>query len=191
MQVDVTADTKRLSRDLTAIKAALPRITARAINELAVWARSQTIKATAADLRLPQKVIRKTTRRGAEVDRFRLVRAVRGIPVAKLRVRSSGIQVTDVAGAWIGRKPGKGGGVKAKGGRFYRGAFKAPVGGKLRVWKRRGPKRLPIFLPRIGTRDAMLRTFERHIMRGQGPQIFRQRFARLAQRELAKAGIPA
>lgn len=190
IEVNVVGDVKQLSRDLGRIKAAVPRITARAINELATYARKETIDQTSKDLRLPRKVIAKTTRRGAEVDRFRLSRATVGRAIATLRVISAGIQVTDVAGAWTGRKPGQKGGVKAKGGRFYKGAFKAPApGGKVRVFKRRGAERKPLFLPRIGTRDAMLRTFDAKISGGKGAQVFKQRFERLATLELAKAGI--
>jgi len=190
IEINVTCDLKQFTRDLRAIKSAIPRITSRALNELATYARKETIDETASQLRLPRKVIAKTKRRGSEVDRFKLNRASTAIAIASLRVISEGIQVTDVAGAWTGRKAGQGGGVKAKGGRFYRGAFKAPApGGQVRVWKRRGQERLPVFLPRIGTRDAMLRTFDTKINRGQGPQIFRQRFQRLANLELAKAGL--
>jgi hypothetical protein len=190
LEINVTGDVKQLARDLGRIRAAVPRITARAINELATYARKQTIDETAKELRLPRKVIAKTQRRGSEVDRFRLSRASAGRAIATLRVISSGIQVTDVAGAWTGRKPGQGGGVKAKGARFYKGAFKAPApGGKVRVFKRRGSERKPVFLPRIGTRDAMLRTFDQKISGGQGRAVFKQRFERLATLELAKAGI--
>lgn len=190
IEVNVTGDVKQLSRDLGRIKAAIPRITSRAINELATFARKQTIDQTAADLKLPRKVIAKTRRRGSEVDRFRLSRASAGRAIATLQVISAGIQVTDVAGAHIGRRPGQRGGVKAKGGRFYRGAFKAPApGGTVRVFKRQGPERTPVFLPRIGTRDAMLRVFDQKINSGQGAQVFKQRFERLATLELAKAGI--
>ena len=190
ISINVKADVEKLSRDLSVIKSAIPRITSRALNELAVWARKETINQTASDLRLPRNVIAKATRRGQKIDRFRLSRANKARLTATLNVLSEGIQVTEVAGAWIGRKPGQGGGVKAKGGRFYKGAFKAPApGGKVRVWKRKGPKRLPIFLPRIGTRDAMIRTFDRRVSSGQGVQVFRQRFERLANLELAKAGI--
>lgn len=190
IEINVVGDVKLLARDLQKIKAAIPRITSRAINELATYARKETIDETAKELRLPRKVIAKTTRRGSEVDRFRLSKATTGRAIATLKVISAGIQVTDIAGAWIGRKPGQKGGVKAKGARFYRGAFKAPApGGKVRVFKRQGPDRKPVFLPRIGTRDAMLRTFDRKINGGQGRAVFKQRFDRLATLELAKAGI--
>ncbi len=190
IEINVTGDVKRLQKDLRAIRDAVPKITYRAINELATWARKETIDTTAKTLRLPRLTIAKTTRRGVKRDRFRLTKAVRANATATLRVISEGIQVTDVAGAHTGRKPGQGGGVKAKGGRFYKGAFKAPApGGKIRVWKRKGKARLPIFLPRIGTRDAMLRTFDRRINSGQGADVFRQRFQRLAALELAKAGL--
>lgn len=189
ISINVKADVEQLSRDLRAIEAVIPKITTQALNELAVWARKETINQTAADLRLPRNVIAKATRRGQKVDRFRLSRANRNRQTATLSVLSEGIQVTEVAGAWIGRRPGQGGGVKAKGGRFYQGAFKAPVKGRERVWKRQGPQRLPIFLPRIGTRSAMLKTFDTRISSGQGVQVFRQRFERLASVELAKVGI--
>lgn len=190
IEINVVGDAREMARDLDRIRAAVPRITSRAINELATWARKETIDATAEALRLPRQTIAKTTRRGSTVDRFRISKAVVGRAVATLRVISEGIQVTDVAGAWIGRKPGQGGGVKAKGGRFYKGSFKAPApGGQVRVFKRRGKERLPVFLPRIGTRSAMIKVFEQKISGGQGATVFRQRFERLATFELAKAGI--
>lgn len=190
IEINVTGDVRTLSRDLKAIKGAIPRITSRAINELAVYARKETIDTTAKELRLPRKVIAKTQRRGVEVDRFRIAKATAANPVATMRVLSAGIQVTAVAGAWVGRQAGQKGGVKAKGGRFYRGAFKARApGGRTVVFKRQGPERKPLFLPRIGTRDAMLRTFDAKVNSGQGATVFRQRFERLANLELARAGI--
>ena len=190
IEIDVTADTKAMSRDLRRIHQAIPRITARAINELATWARKETINETATKLRLPKKTVAKTTRRGSTVDRFKLRKATPSIPVATLTVISAGIQVTDVAGAWIGRKPGQKGGVKAKGGRFYRGAFKAPAkGGTVRVFKRQGPDRKPLMLPRIGTKQAMEGAFAAKVAGAAGTSLFRQRFQRLAAYELQKAGV--
>lgn len=190
VEIDVQADVKRMARDLVKIKAAIPTITFRAVNELATWARKEVIDETADKLRLPKTIIQNTTRKGQKKPRFALSKASRNIPVATLRVISAGIQVTDVAGAWIGRKPGQKGGVKAKGGRFYRGAFKAPAkGGTIRVFKRRGPDRKPLFLPRIGTRKQMEDAFRVKVEGGQGAEVFRQRFDRLARYELAKAGI--
>lgn len=190
VEINVVGDAREMSRDLRAIRAAIPRITVRSVNELATWARKETIDQTAKELKLPRSVVAKTTRRGSTVDRFKLLKATTGNAVARLRVLSAGIQVTDVAGAWTGRKPGQGGGVKAKGGRFYRGAFKAPApGGSVRVFKRRGASRKPIFLPRIGTRKAMLEVFGARIAGGAGAQVFRQRFNRMANLELARAGI--
>ncbi len=187
LEINVKADVAAARRELAAIRAKIPSITARALNETAVWARKTTIDKTASDLRLPRKNIAKTTRRGEEVDRFRLVRANRARLESRLRVISAGIQVTDVAQAWIGRKPGAGGGVKARGGRFYRGAFKAPgPGGKVRVWKRRGKQRLPIFLPRIGTRKAMETAFDQLAGSEAARRVFLQRFDRLARFELRK-----
>jgi len=190
VEINVVADTKAMARDLSRIKAAIPRITSRAVNELATYARKKTIDETASTLDLPKRVVAKTKRRSATVDRFRLFRATQAIAIARLQVSGDGIQVTDVAGAHIGRKPGQGGGVKAKGGRFYKGAFKAKApGGAVRVFKRRGAERKPLFVPRIGTRVAMLKTFEKHVNSGQGVRVFRKRFNRLAVFELAKAGI--
>lgn len=187
LSIDVRGDVAKAKRSLSRIRGAIPRITARAINELATYARSTTIRETARDLKLPQPVIRKTTRKGSTVDRFRLTRATPRYLTARITARSEGIQVTDVAGIQLKRK---GGGVKAKGGRFYKGAFKAPApGGKIRVWKRRGPERLPVFLPRIGTRQKMLDAFQRKVDSPAGRTVFRQRFDRLARFELAKAGL--
>lgn len=187
--ISVQGDVKELSRDLKAIRASIPRITSRALNELATWGRKEMVDETATELRLPRQVIAKTTRKGEKADRFRILKASPALLMAQLVARSEGIQVTDVAGAWTGRKPGQGGGVKAKGGRFYRGAFKAPVKGRERVWKRRGPARLPIFLPRIGTRSTMLKTFDKYVAGERGTAIFRQRFQRLANLELQRRGF--
>lgn len=191
VQIDVTSDAKLMARDLKRIRAAIPKITSRAVNELATWARKETIRETAGKLRLPRKVIAKTTRKGNQVDRFALRRATANTPIATLTVISAGIQVSDVAGAWIGRKPGQKGGVKAKGGRFYRGTFKGKArgAGTERVWKRTGPDRKPLMLPRIGTKKAMEAAFEAKVSGSKGTALFRERFQRLAAYELAKAGI--
>lgn len=188
--INVTGDVKRLSKDLGKIKSAIPRITSKAVNELSVWAKDETINKVASNLKLPKQVISRTTRGGRKVPRFALRRARVGYPVATLNIISSGIQVTDVAGAWIGKKPGQGGGVKAKGGRFYKGAFKGrSAGGTVRVFKRRGPARGNLFLPRIGTRVEMGRVYARYIEGDIGRRVFKDRFNLIANAELAKAGF--
>ena len=190
IEINVTSDLKEMQRDLQAIRSRLPSLTAQAVNALASWARQETIDQTAKELRLPKARISTATREGARVPRFRLTRASPALPIARLSVLSAGIQVTEVAGAWTGRKPGQGGGVKAQGGRFYKGAFKGKAkGGKVRVWKRQGDERLPVFLPRIGTRKAMEKTFAQYVDGPKGVAFFRRKFDELAKRALAKAGV--
>ncbi|MBN8279069.1 MAG: phage tail protein [Gammaproteobacteria bacterium] len=194
--IDVKSELDQMRRDLSAIRQAIPRITAQALNETATYARKATIDETARVLRLPRKVIATTTRGREKVERFRLYKANRDRLEATLQVISKGIQVTDVAGAWVGRRPGRGGGVKAKGGRFYQGAFKARAGrsGDIRVFKRqvRGGTRVgrtPLFLPRIGARKGMEAAFGRMVGGEAGRRIFAQRFNRLADFALKSRGF--
>lgn len=189
--ISVVGDVKEISRDLAAIKKSIPRITGTSLNQLATWARSQVIAETAREMRLPKSVVSQTirTKKGVSTPtpRFRLVRASTYKPIAELIAVSKGIQVTDIAGAWVGRKPGQGGGVKAKGGRFYKGAFKAKAaGGTVRVWKRTGKERLPIFLPRVGINERLIRAFNTRVAGLSGTAEFRRLFKAAADRELAK-----
>lgn len=191
LELNVTGNLDVITRDIKKIKASIPRLTQTSINALGTWARREVIKETSKELRLPVKAISQTIRNGKAVPRFTLYKARAGTPVVRLVAISAGIQVTDIAGNWIGRKPGQGGGVKAKGGRFYKGAFKAPApGGTIRVWKRKpGSKRLPIFLPRVGVNDRMIRAFDAKVAGIPGSDEFNRLFRLATERELRKLGF--
>lgn len=203
-EINVKADMQAMKKDLQRIKKAIPTITARATNELAVWARTEAIRKAAAEIGQTQSVVKFTVRRDKRTQRFALTKATRGLPIARLRINSEGIQFTDIA---LGAKnpwnvPGRkhtrrGGGVKLKGGRFQPGAFKgrARGKGKERVWLARSeaspvnPGKKKLGLPRIGLRQRFGEIWQREISGQKGALVFRQRFQRMADYELRKAGF--
>ena len=164
----------------------IPVATSRAINETLVTVRKDATEEVANELRLPKTVVRK--RRGASGnvvgDRVRLKRARRTSLVGRAEVGLRGILVAEVAGAQTKA------GVKAKGGRLYRGAFKQTVRGRTGfVLKRITRARYPTFAPRIGVRRRLMSAFEKRITGGEGRRIFIQRYRRLMQREIRKKGF--
>jgi len=202
IEINVTANTKAMERDFRAIKSKLPSIAAAALNKLGNYAKLQVIGETARDLRLSPDVIAKTVKDGNKVPRFALTRASPKYLVSTLSAKSAGIQVTQIAGANIkprnvaGRshKNTAGGGTKAKGSRFYPGAFKATVKGVSRVWimrselsaknPRKGKYKLGLL--RIGVNDQFLRAFKRKVEGPIGTAFFVREYRIAAERALGR-----
>lgn len=205
IDISVTADVRAMQRDLKAIKAKLPSIAAASLNKLANHAQKEVISETAAQLRLPKSVVSKTVKDKAPAPRFRLSRASPKYLVATLKANSAGIQVTQIAGANIKPRnvPGRshkntaGGGTKAKGSRFYPGAFKARKGGVQRVWIMRSelssvnprPGKYKLGLLRIGINDRFLRAFKDKVEGPQGSAFFRREYLKAAERAISRAAI--
>ncbi len=187
LSVNVSGDLKKLTRHLNATqKRVLPSVTIQSVNQVARDARKDSIKKVATDLRLPQKNIRKRFNARGEVkgDRVQYFKASRYNKSALLRVYHRGISVSQIAGAQTKR------GLKAKGGRLYVGAFKLKSG-RLQglVFKRRGKKRLPVFLPRISVRAQLEDQFNRRMTGALARRNFLNIFQTKLRKRLAKLRV--
>lgn len=182
----VKVDTRELERAFKQIEKKLPSVTAKAINETAVYARKNAEKQTAQDLKVPLKLIRKRLNVNGEVkgDRSTLIRAYRNRLAATLDVYMRGIPVGQIANKPTKRQRTRPG-VKAKGGRFYQGAFYAPGAAPHGfIFKRRSNKRL--MMPKVGVRKRLSKHFEYYILGTAGTNEFKKRWNRLANYELSK-----
>lgn len=186
MPLSVKVDTRELERAFKKINKRIPSVTARAINESATWARSRSEKETAAALSLPLKQIRKRFKITGEVkeDRTRLRKANRTRLTATLDIYVRGIPVGQIA-AKPTKRQNRRPGVKAKGGRLYRGAFYAPGASPHGyVFKRR--KSGQLMMPKIGVRRIIDNRFKKYLISFIGTAEFRKRWQRLALFELSK-----
>lgn len=160
----------------------IPRYAASSLNETAAFVRKTAVNNIATRLKLPRRVVSKRIALdgSAKSDRIKIRRATPGYLTATLNTYVRGIPVTNVAG--VQTKPrGGGGGVKAKGGRFYEGAFKA----KRQVFKRRGPERTPLMVPKIGVREQIDKEMQT-LFAGAGRSEFKRRLERRLQFELTR-----
>lgn len=176
----VQGDVQKITRHLSETeRRIIPSVSVQALNEVARTARTEGIKEAAQKLRLTATIIRRRFDLGgnAKGDRIEFLRASSGRPSALLRVYHRGIPVGQVAGAQVMRK---GGGVKAMGKRFYQGAFKA----KGLVFKRKGPGRLPLMVPKISVRKTLEESFGKRMVGVEGQRRFRQVFAARLDRRL-------
>lgn len=111
----------------------MPRAVVSALNKTAPLARTRTIKGTAKQTKIQQKLIRQRVfvRRATTRTMTASIRAyTRGVGVIHMKPRDTG------KGGWKNRR---GSGVKAAGGRQYRNAFVAKTpGGKKQVFERTG-----------------------------------------------------
>lgn len=166
-----------------------PTLLASTLNRVATVAKRETINAVAKDLRLPRRVVANRLGRDGRIkeDRFRLTRASRFNLNVSLSVYARGLPVYQVAGHQLRRK---GGGVKAKGGRFYQGAFKVASGRHAgMVFKRRGPERRPVFMPKIGVRQKLRKRGDEYIVEPRGQEIFRRMYYERLRIEMGKYGV--
>lgn len=186
MPISVSVNTRELEAAFAEIKKRLPTVTARAMNETAAWARKNAEKDAARELDLPLKLVRKRLTVDGEVkeDRAKIRKANRSNLTTTLDVYVRGIPVGQIA-LKPTKRQNKRPGVKAKGGRLYRGAFYSP--GAVPhgfVFKRRRSGRLMV--PKVGVREILNRFFELYLT---GPAFiaeFRRRWNRLASFELEK-----
>jgi len=186
MTITVKVDTSQLDAAFKEIKKRLPTVTARAINETTAWAKKNAEKDAARELDVTLKLIRKRLKVTGEVkeDRARVRKANRSHLTSSLEVYVRGIPVGQIA-AKPTKRQNRRPGVKAKGGRLYRGAFYAP--GAVPhgfVFKRRRSGRL--MMPKVGVRKVLERFFELYTAGPAGVAEFRRRWNRLASFELSK-----
>jgi len=171
--LQVNLDLKELRSTNKQIQKAAQRAARLAINETATSAKSEAIKQTAREYGFAPKFVRyrwssmlsggKPVRKG---ERMKLIKANKSRLSASINVHLRGLPVSVIAGAQIKQTRGwtKGAqqrgsrqfGVKAKGGRFYKQAFKDSKG---RVFKRRDNGK-GIMMPKIGLRDDLIGEFD-------------------------------
>jgi len=213
IDVDVTGPAEQMARDFFAIRDAVPRISRRAVNELARWARDETIPVVAKAIGQETRFVRNTRTNEGSRSRFKVRNAVGNIAIASLTIQSRGIQYSDIAGPAVNpwnvkrrKHRQKGGGVrlagygfKGKKGAIEPGAFKGrPYGtGRKLVFKvdvKGRPStinegKIKLFVPRIGIYEQFNRAYREVIAGPRGEAEYRKRFERLAQYELYKAGL--
>lgn len=194
----VQVETKELEKAFKEIEKRLPTVTARAMNELAAFAKARSERETAKELKVPQKLVKKrlTVTGIAKAHRSEIHKATKNKQFTYIIVYMRGIPVGQIAG-----KPAKTaklqrgrGGVKAKGGRFYRGSFYAPGASPHGfVFKRRGRGNEPsrkirakLMMPKIGVRRRLAKKYNNYIAGNDGINEFKKRWNRLANRELSK-----
>jgi len=193
VRLNVKAEYNQAAKLFPEIAKRLPALAAQAINATATEARRTALRRTAAELRLPQNIVqRRMTRYGAAKNArtWLSVRASAWKLWAELAVYTRGIPFFQIAGAQTKA------GVKGKGGRLERGAFKVRSG-KYEgiVFRRIAPKpggtRAHLAMPRVSVRPALLRHFSALITGPDGIAMFRRHYRVRIQRELAKAGVRA
>lgn len=168
-----------------------------AINETARTAKSQAIKKVAEDLKLPPKFVRfrwSSKKSGGKPiktkQRILLYEAKKANLSARIWVHLRGLPVSAIAGAeikqaksWTKGAQSRGSrqfGVKAKGGRFYRKAFKDSQG---QVWKRRSNGK-NLMMPKIGMRDDLIKEFNDLIVSPKARTQFKRVYDRILRAKL-------
>ena len=155
---------------------AIPGVNARTLNRFAREAERNAIKETAAARKLPQKAVRNrlTLSGGIKERRVRTTKATRQRNEVSLEVWMRGIPVGTKG---IGGKQNKQG-VKATGKRLYVGTFRQARN----VFKRKGADSYPLFVPKIGVREALTKYFDKHITESQGNRDMRAIYYKEAKR---------
>lgn len=128
-------DLDRVALQIVQTEAQAQKALTSTLRKMANWLRARSVKGMSAELAIQQKIIRR------RLKATRLKKSARGSEI----------------GVWFGLNPvalvylqakqdkRKGGGVRAAGGRFVKGAFIARMPGEHRgVYSRRGKARLPI-----------------------------------------------
>jgi len=189
VELNVKADIREVNKMLGKLGRDVgPRVAVRAINDTAKNARTRAIRESVSTLRLPRKIVanRLTLLGTKKAERARIVRANRVQKTAQLFVYMRGIPVFQVANKAPAIGKQRPGGVKAKGGRFYKGAFYAPKRGRMFVFKRMDKTRYPVFVPRIGVAKLLDKLFKRYTIGLRGRVLFRKNYERHIRVELAR-----
>ena len=195
--LQVKLDFKELRSTNEEIQKAAERAVRLAVNETANNAKSEAIKQTARDYGIAQQFVRyrwssrlaggKPVKTG---ERMKIIKASRNNYSASIKVHLRGLPISVIAGKQIKQAKGwnKGAqkrgtrqaGVKAKGGRFYRQAFKDSSG---RVWKRRDSGK-GIMMPKLGLRDDLIGEFDALIFGPRAQARFQRVYDRILKAKL-------
>jgi len=189
VELNVKRDVREVNKMLNKLqRTTAPRVIANALNATGKTAKVRAIREATRKLKLPKKVVanRLTLLGTKKAERARLVKANPNKKTVQLFVYMRGIPVFQVANPAPAIGKQRKGGVKAKGGRFYKGAFYAPKRGRMFVFKRISEKRYPVFVPRIGVAKLLDARFTRWTTGGRGRVLFRKNFERLAKYEFQK-----
>lgn len=172
---------RRLFRDLP--RSVVPVVNARAINEVLKGARTKAIREVSGDIKLQQKWIRYRFDQNGQRKGERTVirKATRISQFGTARVYLRGILVAQVQGAQTKR------GVRARGGRFYEGAFKiSPRSGPDPLVVKRRPNARKLMAPRIGVRERLTQVMDREIVGIKGRREFDRVWTRIARAQLER-----
>lgn len=195
INLQVKSEMNAAARRFPQLRAEIRKLTARAINETAAWAKADALRATAKERDLPLRAVRNRLdiRGGIKEDRAKVFTAGESNLQATLRVWMRGIPISQLGNRQVNpwNKPGakhnkSGGGIKVtQGNRFYEGAFRA----KGLVFKRSGTSKFPIFVPKIGLRLTLTKAFNARISGPLGLATFRKRFDGQLRAALGRLGI--
>ena len=190
--LNVRVEYNQAARDFPQIRRRLPALTAQALNSTARGARKAAVQQVATELRLPVSIVnRRKTRRGSQANaRTQLTtRASYWNLNAKLTVYHRGIPFFQIAGAQTKA------GVKGKGGRLLRGAFKISRGRyEGMVFRRIRPRsrqntRGQLVVDRISVKGPLIRAFDSHVTGIRGRELFNREYEKRIQRELGRFGV--
>lgn len=189
MKLNVKAQMNQAAREFSRIAKRLPSLTRDAINKTATLAERSAISTVAQEINLPERYVRNRFDLSGRVKdrRTKIRRASVNHLAATLDVYTRGLPVSQIAGQQL-RRPG--GGVKAKGGRFYKGAFR-PQGTRYArlVFKRRGEARTPLMVPKIGLRQRLTKQFDENVSGAAGQRAFEREYHARIRRALARYGV--
>jgi len=170
-----------------------------AVNETLAKVKSTAIKEIAKNFRITEQLVRNrysSVKRDGKLvktgERLRINKANYSTLQGRIKVHLRGVPISTFAGGQV--KAARAGskaaasrnstrfGVKAKGGRFYPGAFKDRQG---RVWKRRSDGRLMV--PKLGLRDSFIDKMDDLLLSGKAQRTFQARFNRIMSYQIQRA----
>jgi len=189
--LDVRLDIREVEKMLSKLEGNQGKTAiARAINDTTKKAKSQSVKDAAKKLRLPQKIVGKrfNIRGQVKADRAVLRKAYPNRLTSDLIVYMRGIPVFQIANKAPPTGKQRKGGVKAKGGRFYKGAFYAPFGGSTKVFKRMTKNRYPVMVPKVGVRKLLDSLFVKYTSGYVARSHFRKNYERHIRLLLERIG---
>lgn len=167
----------------------VPKSSARALNKAGGHLRTHTARRVSKEIRIAQKRVKKRFDRNGNKkgDRFGLHKATRTDLAVLFTAYLRGIPAIQLGSVRQTKR-----GVKAEGGRFYRGAFINPVrrSGQRHVLRRETPDapRYPLRVLKVPLSGRIRRQAEA-LIDGASGEVFRKEFARLMRVEFQRRGL--
>lgn len=188
LRLNVKTQYNAAAKQFSQLGRRLPSLTAQALNKTSTEARRRALAAASRELKLPQSVINKQWKRGGGAER-RVAVTGRATPwrlQARVSAHLTPLPFFAIAGAQTRA------GVRGKGGRLERGAFKVPKGSKTGlVFRRTGKPRLPVEMPKIALRGVLQKHMDSFISGPEGLATFRKFYRERINAALARAGVKA